>query len=77
VVAKEGGDVRRSETHNSTFLINVFAVCSVVEAGVENSRVSFASRHPRLKFKRVILVGNDPSECTLSGDTHRPRAHVA
>jgi len=50
VVAKEGGDVRRSETHNSTFLINVFAVCSVVEAGVENSRVSFASRHPRLKF---------------------------
>jgi len=32
VVAKEGSGVSRSETHNSTFLINVFAVCSVVEA---------------------------------------------
>jgi hypothetical protein len=32
VVAKEGGGVGRSETHNSTFFIDVIAVCSVVEA---------------------------------------------
>ena len=32
VVAEEGSGVGRSETHNSTFLINVFAVLSVVEA---------------------------------------------
>lgn len=32
VVAKEGSGVSRSETHNSTFLVNIFAVCSVVEA---------------------------------------------
>ena len=48
VVAKEGRGVSRSETHNFAFLINVFAVCSVVEARVENSRVGFASGHPRL-----------------------------
>ena len=32
MVAEESSGVGRSETHNSTFLINVFAVLSVVEA---------------------------------------------
>ncbi len=76
MIVEHDSSVGWSEIHDGAFFVDVVEVNSIIVFRVEDSGVDFVRASTWCEFQRVVVVGHNTSQGSLSGDTHRPGAHV-